>query len=536
MSDHLHAYVPDPEDKHPNQPFFAWLKSRTALFVSQLLALLGFIYVPASTLYYVANLEHNQFLMGWNPYVQIIVDVAHLAVLTLFVVVMLGIRHDNKAGGYRTLLAYGRLFNDPLDEKKAKLRVKQGRLQLRRFKHYFLYFWIAMLALYISFTFKHGYELYTSLASRPAAEASAAAAPGAHNAAPGAHDTTTPAAPAQESAAQPTGHETAPPMEPGKPTDTPAVSRQSTGPELGRIEGLSKVFDFLFFPFLTFALNNLSMMFIFWCFVVTYLPSYDRRSNIKHRLHIGFSSFFFVMLTLFFPLLLVVFQRGGFTAESLTGYATVFDGVSGVFNAVVVALLIARLDSKLIGLRSWLIGLLYFYSAVQPLFAVFEQPGDVFKLIQTSVLIIVFGFKVYFFLIILYALQTGRMLNYLICFPQLAQRVDSIWDNQFEVRAHEEKEGSFHITIMKKNQKVYTACDHFKTIEDCDRKNTELREVMKQDKSYGPNEQNGTHWVEVSNFHRHKIFRSGSLKSEEEVQDLIKESINKIPYCKYERG
>lgn len=124
MSDHLHAHTPAPEDNHPNQSFSVWLKSRTTLFVSQFLALLGFIYVPASTLYYVANLEHNQFLMGWNPYVQIIVDVAHLAVLTLFIVVMLGIRHDNKAGGYRTLLAYGRLFNDTLDEKEAKLRVK----------------------------------------------------------------------------------------------------------------------------------------------------------------------------------------------------------------------------------------------------------------------------------------------------------------------------------------------------------------------------------------------------------------------------
>lgn len=101
-----------------------------------------------------------------------------------------------------------------------------------------------MLALYISFTFKHGYELYTSRVSTPSVEASTATMPGGHNAAAGARDVTTPAAPAQELTTQPTGHETAPPMEPSKPTNASAVSRQSPNPEPGRIDGLDRVFGF----------------------------------------------------------------------------------------------------------------------------------------------------------------------------------------------------------------------------------------------------------------------------------------------------
>lgn len=470
MPDHQHAPSPNPEDKLPNQRFFAWLKSRTALFFSQLLAVLGFIYVPTSTIYYTAHLAGSEALRNFNPYLLVIVDVAHIAVLMLFVAVLMKIRHNDKEGSYRTLRAYESLFKENLEDNKAKLKVKQSRLQLRRFERYFLWFWMAMLALYISFFFKHLSELdYVS-------------------------------------------------------------------PSL--ILGARGALRFLLLPFLTFALNNLSMMFIFWCFLIMYRPSYDRRSNAKHRLYIESYSFGFVILTLLYPLLFLFVHRiyqGNFASQTLTNYATVFDGVSGVLNAVVLALLIARLDSKLIGLPSGLIGLLYFYSAVQPLFAVFESVG-VFKFIQTSVLIIVFGFKIYFFLIIVYALQTGRMLNYLICFPQLERRVDSIWDNQFEVRASQENDTLFHLAITSKNKKAYTSSDHFKTIEDCDKENAELRKVMKQRSSYRLGNATGTHWVDVFNSHGHKIFYSLALKSEEEANDLINESMNKIPYCKYDRG
>lgn len=503
MLNHFHAPGAVLEDVLPNQHFSTWLKDRTALFFSQFLALLGFIYVPISTFYY---LKHLDSLKKLNPYVLLIVDGAHLAVLLLFVAVLLGLLDNNKEGAYRTQRAYQILFKDVLDEKSAKLEVKQGRLQLRRFKRYFLWFWIAMLALYTSFTFKHGFALPPS---KPATKASVLVSTG--------HGGASPAAPAQEPVKQP-------------------VDSAATSPDKSGIRDIRDVVGFLFFPFLTFALNNLSMMFIFWCFLIMYRPSFNSKSNAQHRRHIVFSVFFFATLTVLYPLLLVSVYHGGFTTETaLRGYATVFEGVSGVFNAVVLALLIARLDSKLIGLPSLLIGLLYFYSAVQPLFAVFEQSGDVFQIIQTSVLIIVFGFKVYFFLVIVYALQTGRMLNYLICFPQLARRMDSIWDNQLEVRASREDDAFFHITVTRKRKKAFMSCGRFKSIEDCDVKNAELREAMKQRSSYRLCNESGTYWVDVFNVHKHKILHSVSLRSEEEAEDLIEEFTDKILYCKYDR-
>jgi hypothetical protein len=542
MSDHFHAPAPNPDDdKLPNQPFFSWLKNRTTLFVSQFFALLGFIYVPASTIYYVGNIGgHGQYLSHLNPYILIIVDAAHVIILAFFSIVMLRTRRNNKIGTYRTQLAYERLFGEKLDDRKGQLRIKQGRRLLGRFKLYFLLFWLAMFALYASFFIKHIRELNEILASQSDAEASShapenrdAAPPTAQ---PAKHQDISPDKSVTETQKLKESLASKSAASPDKSgTATGAANDQSKNTNERPLRGFTEIFDFLFFKFLTFALNNVSMMFIFWCFIITYLPAYDSRSNARRQLYVSSSSFFFIMFTISYPLLLVAVYSDGFTIQTLTRYATVFDGVSGVFNAVVLALLIARLNSKLIGLRSRLILLLYFYSAVQPLFAVFEQSDPVFKIIQTSVLIIVFGFKVYFFLIIVYALQTGRMLNYLICFPHHARRVNSIWDNQFEVKAKQKGDGSFHLDINRKNEKVYTGSDHLYTIEDCDSKDTELREVMRRDTSYYPDKQSGTHRVDVKNSHRHKIFHSHDLKSEEEAEELIKESMDKIPYCKYTR-
>jgi hypothetical protein len=505
MFEHSHAVGANSEDSSPNLHFFDWLKKNIGLFLSQVLALLGFIYVPASTIYYVAHLHEQAHpatpLEEFNPYILVAVDGAHIAVLALFIVVLLGIHHKNKEGTYRTKLAYQHLFNETLDGGKAWLHVVSGRVQLRNFKRYFLWFWVAMLALYLAFAFKHLSELPQSKAKTSTAESPV-------------HGNETQSTPMQESATQPPSN--------------------GTFDKSNKLDA-HEAFGFLLFPFLTFGLNNLSMMFIFWCFLVLYRPRYNSSSKLKHRRDLGFSSFFFFMLTLSYPLLLLIAYRNGFTIKGLTGYATVFDGVSGVLNAVVLALLIARLDSKLIGLPSYLIGLLYFYSAVQPLFAVFEQPG-VFQIIQTSVLIIVFGFKVYFFLIIVYALQTGRMLNFLICFPQLKRRIEAIWENQFAVKVGHADDGSFDLSITRKNKKIYTSCDRFKTIVECDSRNAELRRIMERRSSYHRDNQSGTHWVNVLSAHGHKLFYSISLKSEEAAEDLIEESADKIPYCKYDRG
>jgi len=290
------------------------------------------------------------------------------------------------------------------------------------------------------------------------------------------------------------------------------------------------------FPFLTFALNNISVWCIFLCFTILYLPARDEKSTRKRNRMIRFSLFALSILVLSFPL--VIFSGSSRIAStqdpSLLNCFTYFDAISGITNAIVVAMLIARLDSKLIGLRSWLILILYSYSAVQPLFAVFEQKALVFQQIQTLVLIAVFLCKVYFFLIIYYTLQTGRMLNYVFCFPILNRLSDSIFENQFEIKVERESDGNLEFLVANDDKPAYKSAKSFASREDCLKHIELLREVAKRKQSYVPQERFGTHWVEiVAGGEGEVVCRSVDLRSAHEVKDLIEDSVEKLSYCKF---
>lgn len=364
----------------PNQPFFSWIRSQTTLFISQIAAVLSLLYfVSALIVYSTEAVEKQPFftLLSINVYV----DYAHVVFIVIFIFVLIRFLNDNSRGAYRVSLVHKRVFS-PDSENESWLAETEN--QLREFKRYFLGFWCFMLVLYITFAIQHSFQLLT-----------------------------------------PQG--------------------QSTGLVLESAAALK----FLFVPFLIFAWNNFSLWCIFWCFVVLYLPAYKGpRSNLeaeenpelramltkklRRRLFSG-SLAFVILLTLSFPGLLLVNRQHPIAVE---GYAAVFDAISGTVNALVLALLIARLDSKLIGLPSWLVCILYFYSAVQPLFVVFEQSSAVLTGIKTAVLIAVFIFKIYFFLIILYTLQTGRMLNYLYCFPRLSRQVNKAESEELTEQAN----------------------------------------------------------------------------------------------------
>lgn len=295
--------------------------------------------------------------------------------------------------------------------------------------------------------------------------------------------------------------------------------------------------------FLSFALNNLGMLPLFWCFVVLYLPSheggsaaYDREYRKRQSLLINYSLLTIALLIASFPLLLFFIKTGGSKADALTNYFTAFQAVSATLNAVVLALLIARLDSKLIGLPSPLILILYLYSAIQIFYVLRDLKDPVFQNLLTGGLIVVFILKIYLFLVIMYAIDTGRMLNYLFCFPFLSTRVNSVFDNQFEIRTHREAEGSFNFSIRRKNVLIYFTDMFFKRREDCDQKINDLRELMKHEKWYIPDETSGTHWIKIVDAKKNVICQSISLRSKDEANEVIEESIEKIPYCKYDRG
>jgi len=295
-----------------------------------------------------------------------------------------------------------------------------------------------------------------------------------------------------------------------------------------------EVFTTAPFPFLTYSLNNISLWFVFLCFTVLYLPANDKTSKRRASLLVGFSALALVALVALFPLI-VYANAQDITNAGLLGVFTRFDAVSGILNAVVLAMLIARLDSKFIGLPSGLILVLYCYSAVQPLFAVFEWPDTVFREIQTLVLVSVFLLKVYFFLIVMYAMQTGRMLNYLFCFPFMARRVDGIFENQFVIREEQESEHAFKFSVLKNHKALYSTDWLCHTREHCDERVRQLRELARDASSYRSREQDGTHWVELVSQHG-VLCHSASLRSRVEAKELITESVDMIPYCKFERS
>jgi hypothetical protein len=363
------------------------------------------------------------------------------------------------------------VFGKNLGDEKCKTPQKTSKSQLKQFWWYFLLFWVGTLLLYLLFV---GQQLHIPiLYTAPYAEQSGSD---------------------------------------GLPVEVAASK--------------------LFFHFFTFAMNNAGCLAVFCCFVVMYLPSDHSRWEERRRLLRNYSAFVVVLITLSFWLLLFLV---GLTESKLNLYHTYFAALSGMLNAVALSLLIARLDSKLIGIPSSFIAILYVYSAVQPLFVLFdlEVEGLDFKTIQLVALILAFILKIYFFLMVAYTIETGRMRNYLVCFPFLNRRMDSIFDNQFEIKVYREGDYSFRISILKKNALQYFTDTTAGSREECDRRVHHLRELMKDEHAYSKRYKNGTHWVTVVGL---PYCQSISLRSEEEADELIDESKEKIPYCKYDRG
>lgn len=408
----------------PNQHFSSWLRGQTTLFVSQIVAILGFVSFVASLIYYVANLEqHSGWLMPET--VILVVDYTHVVFMAVFVVVLIQVLDDNDRGSYRVKLVYERVFGKQEDDPFFKVQgrtfkdhLKNSKKQLKKFKRLFLLFWIGMLFLYVFFACKHSYELATKRAAQPASSAAASAVGGDHKKHLRVRLNSVPAGEAQAPVPEHASSEPKPPESAPAQSASPKPTPSPT-PDLHPLSGQEVVRE-LAFPFIVFAFNNFTLLFIFLCFLVLHIPS-DKIDD-DYPKHRNVSAFIVLGLTLLYPALVPV-NVGAYTAADWKAYSSVFDTLSGVINAIALALLIARLDSKLIGLPSWLISILYSYAAVQPLFLVFELSGsDVLEQITTSVLIFVFVSKIYFFLIIIYALQTGKMLNYLFCFPILRER------------------------------------------------------------------------------------------------------------------
>jgi hypothetical protein len=80
----------EPSSNLPNPTFLAWLKSQTALFVSQIVGLFS---VLLSLTYYGSHLyedyeKDRAALESVNQHIQIFIDYAHVVILFIFIVLV----------------------------------------------------------------------------------------------------------------------------------------------------------------------------------------------------------------------------------------------------------------------------------------------------------------------------------------------------------------------------------------------------------------------------------------------------------------
>ena len=97
-----------------------------------------------------------------------------------------------------------------------------------------------------------------------------------------------------------------------------------------------------------------------------------------------------------------------------------FNWISGIASATVMALFVGRLDSKFLECPTWVLVLLYAYTAIQPLFALLgkEHKWTTFILINAALLL-----KGLLYLYLTWLFQTGRLLFY---FVRVRQLYDSV--------------------------------------------------------------------------------------------------------------
>lgn len=451
-----------------------WLRSDRPLNISKWLGAIATSYFFLSLLRSVFLLHTTNNHSNEPNSFDVAIDYAQLVVVLLMIVSLYLVRKENRYGARRAITMGQRLFRANL---KDSYPTKEGKKQLTKFKEYFLYFWCTLFLLYITLLLDHKHiSLFVG--------------------------------------------------EPGS---------------------IGFMLNTLFYPFVEFLLGTLNLLFVFWCFVVLQSPAFNKGDYVKQKLLINYSAFAVALVIAAFPLLLFMIGGPVLTENNLREYATVFYGLSGTLSAIVLALLIARMDSKLFRLPNWAIGLLFTYAAIQPLFVAFVLNIGVLEMVQSSVLTAALGFKICFFLIITHSLQSGRALNYIACFPFLRDRVDSIFENQFEVRLTRTESHLFTVSIFKKNLLYYSFEKRLETRSDCDDFVLDLRKRMKDRDAYipslngrpknsRPHEELGVYWVELRSDQGDLLGESIPFRSEKEAHDLICESIEKIPYCKYNRA
>jgi hypothetical protein len=338
MTDHTFP-APLHTEKYPNYGFFEWLKNNTALYISQIVAILSLILYFATFIYYVSNHGNHESTTTVEEYLEEakkIIVLLNIIICSVFVISSLYMMGHSKVGQYHAKLFRHAVFNLPLPKIESSTELEKSKTYVRIFKILFAWFWVYVLVFYI----------YSNL-------------------------------------------------EKSLITELIITKRQST--------------------LINNCLLSLMMVFGIWKYSIILLAEKEnsdcKPSNLNLCLSYLPALFIAVLINLLLFNIETIIDLIG-KSISIIEISMLSKAVIGIANMIAFSLLISKLDSKLIGLPSWLIAILFGYAAIQlsDISTAGESLAD--KMIATTDYLLALIFKIYYFLILAYAMQTGRLLNY----------------------------------------------------------------------------------------------------------------------------
>lgn len=208
-----------------------------------------------------------------------------------------------------------------------------------------------------------------------------------------------------------------------------------------------------------------------------------------------------------------------------------FETISGLFNALAFALLIGRLDSKLISLKNYIIALLFLYAAIQPLFPFLMSNELVAVQVQAIILFLAFTLKLLLFFIILYVINTGRLLTYFYCFGELDKRADSIFANQFEFVIHlNDHHNMYSFSVNNNGQRVFNTVNLYQSLDASKKAISHFRELIKI-ASFKLTTHSGfdKSWLELID-DKDVLMYSKDFENNK-IEEFREEVIENLPYC-----
>jgi hypothetical protein len=501
MSHGAHVPIAHPErEKDISESFGDWALGQIPFLITQAISL---ILALSTFIYYFQHSEEK--LAEWANFKKIerILFILNLIFCVFCVIKLKAIYQDNSSGEFVARNLYDHTFNTKISNVAHNKRRKQSQFLLRRFKLYFLFFWVTMVVLYAVFT-------VNSL--NPQKEKILQGS------------VVTESKPDINTYLASNENRDSMKLEP---------SKLKSAIDHDEIKNWGEAVIHKWDAMITYWLNTLSIMFILWCFSVMAVRAQHPTTLRKIPVIIRLSPFLtFLLLSLYPGCLGFAAHQGTYYEESLNNFTVFFDAISGVLNAVVVALFIARLDSKFVSLPSNLIGLLYLYSAIQPLFLVFDSPGFVNATIKVCVLLLVFVLKIYFFFIITYAIQEGKIFAYLYCFSTLSERVEAFTNNSYVIRPEMHLDHIVCSIFLKKSKKL-KVIGQWHDLKHCKEFITQLQTVAANTDNFYLEERSGSFYLVIKDATNIDYAVSAKpVGSKQQFAEMKEEFLHKIPYCK----